>query len=46
MEKNDPSSFDGSEGEGELTVIQTAFRADPRLRISHAGSKCGELGGR
>lgn len=40
-----PFIFDGSKREGELTVIQTAFRADRRLRISHAGSECGALGG-
>ena len=40
-----PFIFDGDEREGELTVIQTAFCADPQLRISHAGSKCGVLGG-
>ena len=40
-----PFIFDGSEREGELTVIQTASPADLWLRISHAGSECGELGG-
>lgn len=40
-----PFIFDGNEREGELTVIQTAFHADPRLRISHTGSECGVLGG-
>lgn len=34
-----PFIFDGNEREGELTAIQTAFCADPRLRISHAVSK-------
>lgn len=40
-----PFIFDGNEREGELTVIQSAFHADPRLRISHTGSECGVLGG-
>lgn len=44
MEKNDPSSLIAL-CEGELTDIQTAFRADPGLRISHAGSECGAQGG-
>lgn len=40
-----PFMFDGNESEAELTVIQTAFRADPRLGICHAGRESGELGG-
>lgn len=33
-----PFILDGIENERELTVIQTAFHADPRLRISHAST--------
>jgi len=39
IEKNDPFFCDGNEREGELTAIQTAFSADPWLRIRHAVSK-------
>lgn len=35
-----PLILDGIEKEWELTVIQTAFHADPRLRISHAATVC------
>lgn len=35
-----PFILDGIEKERELTVIQTAFHADPRLRISHAATVC------
>lgn len=30
--------FDGDERGGELTVIQTAFHADPHIRLGHTGS--------
>lgn len=39
-----PVVFDVDGKEGEPTVIQKAFHADPRLRLSRTGSKCGALG--
>lgn len=39
-----PVVFDVDGKEGEPTVIQKAFHADPWLRLSRTGSKCGALG--